>query len=112
MFRTRQVLLAIAMAAWISPALVRGADDDFANQKVTLKKGDHIIFFGDSLTEMAGKEVPKDMVTKGYVRIVQEELTKTHKDKDIKVGWVATGGHTVPDLLKRVEKDVIAQKPT
>ena len=26
--------------------------------------------------------------------------------------WVATGGHTVPDLLKRVDKDVIAKKPT
>jgi len=25
---------------------------------------------------------------------------------------VATGGHTVPDLLKRVDKDVIAKKPT
>jgi isoamyl acetate esterase len=28
------------------------------------------------------------------------------------VSWVATGGHTVPDLLKRVDKDVIAKKPT
>ena len=26
--------------------------------------------------------------------------------------WVATGGHTVPDLLKRVDKDVLARKPT
>jgi len=112
MFHPRHVLLTLATLVLITPAIIRAADDDFANQKVTLKKGDHIIFFGDSLTEMAGKEVPKDMVTRGYVRIVQEELAKTHKDKDIKVGWVATGGHTVPDLLKRVEKDVISQKPT
>src|SRR4029079_10199168 len=30
----------------------------------------------------------------------------------IEVDWVATGGHTVPDLLKRVDADVIAKKPT
>ena len=30
----------------------------------------------------------------------------------VEVDWVATGGHTVPDLLKRVDKDVIAKKPT
>jgi len=61
---------------------------------------------------MAGREVPKEHVTKGYVRIVRERLDQTHKDKEIKVDWVATGGHTVPDLLKRVEKDVIGKRPT
>jgi lysophospholipase L1-like esterase len=79
---------------------------------VELKKGDRIIFFGDSLTALAGKEEPKKYVTKGYVRIVQETLAQTHKNLDINVDWVATGGHTVPDLLKRVDKDVIAKKPT
>jgi lysophospholipase L1-like esterase len=93
-------------------ASVRAAEDDPAEKKVELKKGDHIIFFGDSLTELAGKEAPKEHVKKGYVRIVREQLEKIHKDKDLKVDWVATGGHTVPDLLKRVDKDVIAKKPT
>src|SRR5262245_55889873 len=79
------------------------AADDPAEMKVELKKGDFIIFFGDSLTALAGQEAPKEHVTKGYVRIVREALEQTHKDKDIKVDWVATGGHTVPDLLKRVD---------
>jgi lysophospholipase L1-like esterase len=86
--------------------------EDAAEKKVELKSGDRIIFFGDSLTYLAGKEEPKDRVTKGYVRIVKETLDSTHKDKKIEVDWVATGGHTVPDLLKRVDKDVIARKPT
>jgi isoamyl acetate esterase len=86
--------------------------EDAAEKKVELKTGDRIIFFGDSLTYLAGKEEPKDRVTKGYVRIVKETLDSTHKDKKIEVDWVATGGHTVPDLLKRVDKDVIARKPT
>jgi lysophospholipase L1-like esterase len=88
------------------------AEDDPATGTVELKKGDHVLFFGDSLTELAGKEAPKQHVNKGYVRIVREKLAETHKDKDIQVSWVATGGHTVPDLLKRVDRDVIAKKPT
>lgn len=86
--------------------------EDAADKQVELKTGDRIIFFGDSLTYLAGKEEPKDKVTKGYVRIVKETLESKHKDKKIEIDWVATGGHTVPDLIKRVDKDVIAKKPT
>jgi lysophospholipase L1-like esterase len=82
------------------------------NRKVTLKKGDRILFFGDSLTYLAGKEEPKKYVTKGYTRIVQEALDKTHKELGVQVDWVATGGHTVPDLLNRLDKDVLPKKPT
>jgi lysophospholipase L1-like esterase len=96
----------------LAMSLTAAAADDLADQKVTLKKGDRIIFFGDSLTELAGKEAPKDKVNKGYVRIVGDKLKETHKDLGIEVDWVATGGHTVPDLLKRVDKDVISKKPT
>ena len=92
--------------------LAASAEDDPATATIELKKGDHVLFFGDSLTELAGKEAPKQHVTRGYVRIVREKLAETHKDKDIQVSWVATGGHTVPDLLKRVDRDVIAKKPT
>jgi lysophospholipase L1-like esterase len=97
--------LVLLMSAGISA-------EDVAEKKVELKAGDRIIFFGDSLTYLAGKEEPKDRVSKGYVRIVKETLDTTHKDKTIEVDWVATGGNTVPDLLKRVDKDVIAKKPT
>lgn len=88
------------------------ADDDPATRQVELKKGDKIIFFGDSLTNLAGEQKPAEHVKKGYVNIVREKLQEKHKDKSIEVDWVATGGHTVPDLLKRVEKDVISKKPT
>jgi lysophospholipase L1-like esterase len=85
---------------------------DLADKQIELKAGDRIIFFGDSLTALAGQEAPKQHVTKGYVRIVREKLQAAHPGKNIEVDWVATGGHTVPDLLKRVDNDVIAKKPT
>jgi lysophospholipase L1-like esterase len=107
--------LSLAIAALLAVSVTSrapAADDDPAAKQVELKKGDKIIFFGDSLTALAGIDGPKDKVTKGYVRIFRDAIQKQHKDKDIEVDWVATGGHTVPDLLKRVEKDVIAKKPT
>lgn len=111
MFALRWLVLSVLLG--ISPLLSLGAaDDNLTEKKVELKKGDRIIFFGDSLTALAGKEEPKQHVSKGYVRIVRDTLQQTHKDQGITVDWVATGGHTVPDLLKRVDKDVIAKKPT
>jgi lysophospholipase L1-like esterase len=104
--------LQFSLVIVLPPGLVRPADEDVAARQVQLKKGDRIIFFGDSLTNLAGEERPKEHVTKGYVRIVRETLQEKHQDKNIEVDWVATGGHTVPDLLKRVDRDVIARKPT
>jgi len=92
--------------------LSAAGQEGLEERKVTLKAGDRIIFFGDSLTALAGQEAPKLHVTKGYVRIVRETLEERHKDRPVEVDWVATGGHTVPDLLKRVDKDVIAKQPT
>jgi lysophospholipase L1-like esterase len=83
------------------------AQDDPAERKIELKKGDKIIFFGDSLTALAVKDskVPEG---KGYVPLVREAL----KDRGVEVDAVATGGHRVPNLLARVDKDVLAKKPT
>jgi len=81
--------------------------DDPSVKQVELKKGDRIIFFGDSLTALAVKDknVPDG---KGYVPLVRDAL----KDKGVEVDAVATGGHKVTDLLQRVDADVISKKPT
>jgi lysophospholipase L1-like esterase len=105
-------LLTSQLAGLALICCVAFADEDLATAKVKLKQGDSIIFFGDSLTALAGREEPKQYVSKGYVRIVREKLKQTHSGLGVQIDWVATGGHTVPDLLKRVDKDVIAKKPT
>jgi lysophospholipase L1-like esterase len=110
--RPLPLALPLLLVLAVSIPLAARSEDDPAEKQVELKLGDRIIFFGDSLTNLAGEEAPKEHVTKGYVRIVREMLHQKHKDKNIEVDWVATGGHTVPDLLNRVDKDVIAKKPT
>lgn len=98
--------LSISLALFLTASLP-AADDDPAQKQIALKKGDKIIFFGDSLTALAikDKNVPEG---KGYVPLVREAL----KDKGVQVDAIATGGHKVTDLLARVDKDVIAKKPT
>jgi lysophospholipase L1-like esterase len=78
-----------------------------ASRQVTLKKGERVIFFGDSLTALAIKDaqVPEG---KGYVPLVRAAL----KEHGVEVDAVATGGHKVTDLLKRVDQDVLSKKPT
>ena len=83
MFTKRATLLIVAITATLfqAPLPARGADDDPASVTVQLKKGDRILFFGDSLTQLAGQEQPKQHVTKGYVRVVRETLEEKAKDK-------------------------------
>lgn len=108
MTAVRHLLLAAAFANAASVGLA----DEIPNRQIELKKGDRILFFGDSLTQLGGQDAPKPHVTKGYVKLVQEALDRSHPDLGIKVDWVATGGHTVPQLLARFDKDVLPKKPT
>jgi len=70
-----------------------------------LKKGDRVVFLGDSITEAgAGKG--------GYVTLVREALDKEHKDLGVEIIGAGISGHKVPDLEKRLERDVLSKKPT
>ena len=98
----------VIVAASLSPLAARAQEGaDPASRQIQLKKGDRIIFFGDSLTALAIKD-PNVPEGKGYVPLVRAAL----KDSGVDVDAVATGGHKVTDLLKRVEQDVLAKKPT
>jgi len=103
MIKIIHILATLAVALLPLHALAQNP----ASRQVELKKGDRIIFFGDSLTALAVKDsnVPEG---KGYVPIVRAAL----KDAGVEVDAVATGGHKVTDLLKRVDNDVLAKKPT
>jgi lysophospholipase L1-like esterase len=72
---------------------------------LTLKKGDRIVFLGDSITE-AG------VSPKGYVTLVKRALEEKHKDLEIEVIGAGVSGNKVPDLRRRLAKDVLARKPT
>jgi lysophospholipase L1-like esterase len=70
-----------------------------------LQKGERIVFLGDSITQAgAGPN--------GYVTLVRESLKASHPDLGIEVIGAGISGNKVPDLERRLEKDVLAKKPT
>jgi lysophospholipase L1-like esterase len=95
------------LAALVSAALFLSAPalhaDDAA--QIKLKKGDRIVFLGDSITQGgSGKD--------GYITVIKNTLEDKHKDLGIEVVNAGISGNKVPDLQRRVEKDVIGKKPT
>jgi lysophospholipase L1-like esterase len=84
---------------------------------IKIKEGDRLVFLGDSIT--AGGNSGN-----GYVNLIREKLNakfgfnegeeKGKKFKKSKVEVIGAGisGNRVPNLQKRVDKDVIARKPT
>jgi lysophospholipase L1-like esterase len=96
----RIALLALAATLGI---VSEGRSDDA--KAPALKKGETIVFLGDSITE--GGVGPK-----GYVTLIKNQLQEKHKDLGIEVIGAGISGNKVPDLQRRLEKDVIAKKPT
>lgn len=113
--RSRRLVLFFLGVLWAIAPLWAAEPKDLdvlVKKQVELKKGDRIVFLGDSLTFLGGKEEPKQHVTKGFVRIVRETLNEKHPDKNIEVDWVSTGGGTVQTLLSLLDKSVMPKKPT
>jgi lysophospholipase L1-like esterase len=92
-------LLSIALVLATAPALATSAEP------VPLKKGEKIIFLGDSITQGGGGP-------KGYVTLVKNALAEKHKDLGIEVVNAGISGNKVPDLQRRLQKDVLDRKPT
>jgi lysophospholipase L1-like esterase len=72
---------------------------------IPLKQGDRIIFFGDSITFNGVKKG-------GYVTLMKDHLMEKHRGLKLELIGAGIGGNKVPDLQKRVDKEVVAKKPT
>jgi lysophospholipase L1-like esterase len=74
-------------------------------EAIKLKKGDRIIFLGDSITQQGAGP-------KGYVSLIKNVLAEMQKDLGIEVIGAGVSGNKVPDLQKRLDRDVLMKKPT
>ncbi len=70
-----------------------------------LAKGERIVFLGDSITQ-AGAGVG------GYVTLVKEAIDERLAGQGIEVIGAGISGNKVPDLEARLQRDVLAKKPT
>lgn len=72
-------------------------------EKIKLKTGDRIIFLGDSIT--AGGVGPK-----GYVTLIRKQLAPA--GNEVQILGAGISGNKVPDLQRRLDKDVLDKKPS
>jgi len=70
-----------------------------------LKKGDRILFLGDSITAAATSP-------QGFITLIKYSLDTAHKDLGIETIGAGVGGNQVRQLQARLQKDVLDKKPT
>jgi len=68
-------------------------------------KGDRIVFLGDSITQGGGGKA-------GYITLFTKSIQAAHPDFGLTTVNAGISGHKVPNLQARLDKDVIAKKPT
>ena len=86
------------------------AQDDVGTAALTsedspLAKDEVIAFFGDSITQ-AGANAG------GYCRLIGDAIQEKLPDLSVKVVYAGISGHKVPDLQKRLDRDVLSKNPT
>ncbi|MDB4671185.1 Dabb family protein [Pirellulaceae bacterium] len=78
---------------------------DQVSAQVELKKGDRIVFLGDSITQAGARPG-------GYISLFRQAVDDQFGDGMVEVVGAGISGHKVPDCQKRLDRDVIQKKPT
>ena len=92
----------LATALMVLTTHILQADDTVVRE---LRTGERIIFLGDSITQ--GGDQPG-----GYVALVREAIKTRFPITGIEVIGAGISGNKVPDLETRLDRDVLAKKPT
>ena len=89
-----------------SVALAQGTGVDRLTGKQTpVSKGEVIAFFGDSITQAGARPG-------GYCRLIGEAITKKRPELEVEIVYAGISGNKVPDLEKRLDRDVLSKSPT
>lgn len=73
--------------------------------QVELKKGDRVVFLGDSITQAGARPG-------GYVSLFRQAVDDQFGDGEVEVIGAGISGNKVPDCQKRLDRDVLSRKPT
>ncbi len=111
----RQLLERTAFTAGIAAAASVASRTAWAAEKVQLKKGQTVLFQGDSITDAgrdrAGHANHVRSLGSGYPLFLGAELLRDHAALGLKVYNRGISGNKVPDLEKRWDADCLQLKP-
>ncbi|MDB5337719.1 MAG: Stress responsive alpha-beta barrel domain protein [Planctomycetaceae bacterium] len=74
-------------------------------EETPLKAGDRVVFLGDSITQAGVGPL-------GYVTLIKKDVNEKFGEHKVYMHGAGISGNKVPDLEKRLEKDVLGEKPT
>jgi lysophospholipase L1-like esterase len=79
-----------------------------------LRQDDHLLFFGDSITDAAHRieKYNNCGLGYGYVSMVAARLACEYSDLNVRITNRGNSGNRVSQLEERLEADVLAEKPT
>lgn len=106
-----------ALAAVSIPQIVSAAmAAEPKGSKVTIAKGDIILFQGDSITDSGRNKTAMapnaaSALGNGYALMAAGELLLKHEDKDLKIYNKGISGNKVYQLAERWDADALALKP-
>ncbi len=92
LMNTYRILLGIILLPVPSPAFSQ------------LNDGETVVFLGDSITEQGA-------APNGYVTLVRQAIEAKRPESSIRIIGAGISGHKVPDLEKRLDRDVLRHKP-
>jgi lysophospholipase L1-like esterase len=115
-FSRRSVLRTAASLGALGALGAWRAEVRAAAPKTELRKGEVILFQGDSITDAGrnkGKTDPNDVdgLGRGYAVIAAGEILGQHAEQRLKVYNRGISGHKVPDLVNRWQGDTVDLKP-
>jgi len=72
---------------------------------ISLNQNEHILFLGDSLTRRGARR-------NGFIGVFRKALRAIPAFKAVRITGAGISGNRVPDLLARLDRDVLKTKPT
>ncbi|MCX8239228.1 MAG: SGNH/GDSL hydrolase family protein [Akkermansiaceae bacterium] len=113
--KRRHILTTSALATGASFLQTTAAQE--TKPKISLKKGDVILFQGDSITDAgrgrkeAGQANNPGALGHGYPLFIGSDLLGSHPSLDLQIYNRGISGHKVPQLQARWQKDTLDLKP-
>lgn len=116
----RDFLKTASMSSMLSlglPGIVTSVMEEEKVKKITLSKGDIILFQGDSITDAGRKKDEpaannSNALGKGYAFLAASELLNKYPDKGLQIYNKGISGNKVYQLAERWDADCLDLKPT
>ena len=103
--QTAGVVVVLLAAMTTSTAAQESGLDSLTAADTPLAENEVIAFFGDSITQAGARPG-------GYCRLIADAVEASHPELNVTFVYAGISGHKVPDLQKRLERDVLSKQPT